>query len=93
MITSFACKETQKIFNGEATGKFPVGILRRAYGKLWIIDSADRLEDLRNPPSNNLEKLKGDRAGQHSIRINDKYRACFIWNGNNAFNVEIVDYH
>lgn len=61
--------------------------------KLVVIDAAERLEDLRRPPGNRLEKLKGDRAGQHSIRVNDQWRVCFRWEGADAYDVEIVDYH
>ena len=61
--------------------------------KLLILDAADRLEDLRVPPGNRLEKLRGDRAGQHSIRVNDQWRLCFRWAGSDAYDVEIVDYH
>jgi toxin HigB-1 len=73
--------------------KLPSEIQAKALEKLRIIDSAGRLNDLRVPPSNRLEALKGDRAGQYSIRINDQWRICFDWVGNNAENVEIVDYH
>ncbi|MCL2339024.1 MAG: type II toxin-antitoxin system RelE/ParE family toxin [Proteobacteria bacterium] len=93
MIVSFACKETQKIFNGELSAKFPADIQRRAYEKLWMVNSAERLDDLRIPLSNHLEKLKGDRRDQHSIRINGTYRVCFVWNANSAMGVEIVNYH
>ena len=93
MINSFKCRETAKIFNGLVSRKFPSEIQTRAFNKLVIIHASLTLDDLKSPSSNHLEQLKGDRAGQHSIRINDKYRICFIWNGNNADEVEIVDYH
>ncbi|MDR0803561.1 MAG: type II toxin-antitoxin system RelE/ParE family toxin [Rickettsiales bacterium] len=94
MITTFADKETRKIFTGEVSLEFPASIQRRAARKLAAIHFAVNIEDLRVPPSNNLEKLKGDRTGQHSIRINDKYRICFVWTRmNNAEQVEITDYH
>jgi len=93
MIQSFKCKETAKIYNGLVSRKFPVEIQARAFIKLAAINASITLEDLRNPPSNHLEQLKGDRLGQCSIRINKKYRICFIWNEGFADDVEIVDYH
>jgi proteic killer suppression protein len=93
MIQSFKCRETEKIFNGLTSRKFPADIQIRAFNKLASIHVSLSLNDLKSPPSNNLELLKGDRTGQYSIRINDKYRICFIWKRNNAENVEIVDYH
>ncbi|MDR2685291.1 MAG: type II toxin-antitoxin system RelE/ParE family toxin [Rickettsiales bacterium] len=93
MIKSFACVETQKIFDGIISRKFPPDIQSRAMRRLILLDAAENLDDLRIPPSNHLEKLSGDRAGQYSIRINDKYRICFDWRNNESQNVEIVDYH
>ncbi|MDX9992577.1 MAG: type II toxin-antitoxin system RelE/ParE family toxin [Anaerolineales bacterium] len=93
MIESFASDETKKIFLGETSTKLPKDIQRTARRKLLYLDDADDLQDLLAPPGNRLEKLKGDRAGQHSIRINDQWRICFDWVGNKAKNVEIVDYH
>ncbi len=94
MIKSFACSETENIFCGFISKKIPADIQRRAALKLAAIDVAPILSDLRVPPSNHLEKLSGNRAGQYSIRINEKYRICFEWgDDNNALNVEIVDYH
>ena len=93
MIESFASDETQKIFLGQISRKFPKDIQRTARRKLIYLDDAEDLQDLLAPPGNRLEKLKGDRAGQHSIRINDQWRICFIWSDNKAKNVEIVDYH
>ncbi|MDR2865485.1 MAG: type II toxin-antitoxin system RelE/ParE family toxin [Spirochaetaceae bacterium] len=93
MIKSFDDKETEKLFNGMTSKKLPLDIQMRAFNKLTAIHAANVIEDLRIPPSNHLEALKDDRKGQYSIRINDKYRVCFIWNDNNADNVEIVDYH
>lgn len=93
MIKTFKCKETAKIFQGLKSKKFPIDILKRAFVKLNSIDIANDVIDLQNPPSNKLEKLKGDRKEQHSIRINEKYRICFVWLDNDAFDVEIVDYH
>ena len=93
MIISFACKETRKIFEGEMSRKFPKEVLARAIVKLRFIHRAKSLGDLKNPPSNNLEKLKGNRVGQYSVRINDTYRICLRWVGADALDVEIVDYH
>ncbi|MCX5890863.1 MAG: type II toxin-antitoxin system RelE/ParE family toxin [Deltaproteobacteria bacterium] len=93
MIKSFKCKETERLFNREPTRRIPVNLYRSALRKLWLLDAAENLDDLKGPPGNRLEILKGDRAGQHSIRINDQFRLCFIWQEHNAFEVEIVDYH
>ena len=93
MIKSFKCKETKKIFNGNFSKKLPNDIQRRALIKLHAIDIAEDLSDLTTPPANFLEQLKGDRLGQYSIRINQQYRVCFEWVNNDAFMVEIVDYH
>lgn len=72
---------------------FPSAICRSALRKLLVIDAAESLEDLRVPPGNRLEKLRGDRAGQHSIRVNDQWRICFRWGSGDAYDVELVDYH
>lgn len=93
MIKSFADREAEKVYRQEFSKKLPQMIQRTALRKLMMIDAADRLEDLRVPPSNHLEELHGDRKGQYSIRINDQYRICFFWTGNDASQVEIVDYH
>jgi proteic killer suppression protein len=93
MIESFASDETEKIFRGQVSKKFPKDIQRTARRKLIYLDDAEDLQDLLAPPGNRLEKLKGDRAGQHSIRINDQWRICFNWSGNKAKDVEIVDYY
>ena len=93
MIKSFADKETEKIYNQIFSRKVPQSIQRVALRKLIMIDNAGCLEDLRVPPSNHLELLKGDRAGQYSIRINDQYRICFNVEENDYYDVEIVDYH
>ena len=93
MIQSFKCKETAKVFDSGISHKFPTSILKSAIIRLAMINRSGKLEDLRIPPSNHLEKLTGDREGQYSIRINDKYRVCFRWQENNAHDVEIVDYH
>lgn len=93
VIQSFACKETAKVFHGKPTRAFPHTILRPARRKLKMLDAATSLEDLQVPPANRLEKLKGDRAGQYSIRINDQWRVCFSWAAGHGLDVEIVDYH
>lgn len=93
MISSFKCKETEKLFSGKFSSKLPQAIQRLAARKLDYLDSAGDLDDLRSPPGNRLETLKDDRAGQYSIRINDQWRICFEWHDNNAYAVEIVDYH
>ena len=93
MIKSFACKETEKLFNREVTRKWPQSVRKSARRKLLLIDAATNLNDLRVPPGNHLEKLKGDRKDQHSIRINDQWRVCFGWRSGDAFGVEIIDYH
>ena len=93
MIKSFKCRETESVFNGVCSKKFPPDIQPRAERKLRMIDASGKLEDLQIPPANRLKAMTGDRKGQWSIRINDKYRICFEWNENKAQNVEIVDYH
>jgi len=93
MIRSFRCKETEKLFGRVFSRKLPHDVQRVARRKLEILDAAETVEDLRIPPANRLEKLHGKRAGQHSIRINDQWRLCFVWRKNNAYDVEIVDYH
>lgn len=93
MIKNFADKETEKLFNREFSKKLPSDIQRIARRKLEVLDAAESLNDLRIPPSNRLEKLKGERKNQHSIRINDQWRICFEWRETDAFKVEIVDYH
>ena len=82
-----------KIFEIGFSQKFPAGILKSAIIRLAMLNRSRKLNDLKVPPSNHLEKLKGDREGQYSIRINDKFRICFRWQENNAFDVEIADYH
>ena len=93
MIQSFKCKETEKIWKQEYSKKFSKDIQRVALRKLFMIQRAKELKDLMIPPANRVEKLKGDRKNQYSIRINDQYRICFQWEDSNAYNVEIVDYH
>ena len=92
MIKGFRDKEAEKLFNTRRS-RIPAEIRRTALRKLGSLDSARILEDLAASPGNNLQSLKGDRNGQHSIRINDQYRVCFVWQSGNAYHVEIVDYH
>ena len=92
MIKSFKCKDTEKLFNDLDIKKFR-SITRIARIKLEVLNAAVSLNSLRVPPGNRLEQLKGKRKGQHSIRINDQWRICFVWQEDCAFEVEIVDYH
>jgi len=93
MIKSFRNKETEKIFNRLLSSKLPQKIQPIARKKLVILDAALELNDLRIPPGNRLEALKGNRKGQHSIRINNQWRICFKWSDGDAYDVEITDYH
>ena len=93
MIRSFVCPETEKLFMDESARRLPPKIQSSARRKLLLLGQARTLADLRVPYGNHLEALKGDRAGQHSIRVNDQWRICFRWQGVDAFDVEIVDYH
>lgn len=93
MIRSFGDKRTAAIFAGYAVRDLPLQIQRRARAKLLAIDAARQLNDLRVPPGNRLEVLHGHRQSQHSIRINDQWRICFVWRNGEAWNVEVVDYH
>ena len=93
MIKSFRDDETARIFRLERSRKLPSNIQQVALRKLRMLNNAVTLNDLRIPPANRLEKLSGDRAGQHSIRINEQWRVCFEWREGDAYNVEIVDYH
>jgi len=93
MLKSFRCKETEKIFLRQRSARFPTNVYRIALRKLLLLDAAEKIEDLRIPPGNRLEKLAGSRQGQHSIRINDQCRICFRWSEGDAYEVEIVDYH
>jgi len=93
MIIGFTSKETEKIWQGEVSRKLPREIQQVALRKLFMLDKAQGLNDLRIPPANRLEALKDDRRGQHSIRINDQWRICFVWTDSGPDAVEIVDYH
>ncbi|MFD2232951.1 type II toxin-antitoxin system RelE/ParE family toxin [Phaeospirillum tilakii] len=92
MITGFADRDTAALWRGETPRRL-AAIAPAALRKLDMLDAATELADLRIPPGNRLEALRGDRAGQHSIRINDQWRLCFVWEGDGAARVEIVDYH
>ena len=93
MIRSFANAETEKVFHRQFSRKLPSDIQQIALRKLRMLNNAHAVNDLRSPPANRLEKLDKDRAGQHSIRINDQWRVCFTWQDGDAYDVEIVDYH
>jgi len=93
MIKSFQGKETEKIWQGQRSRHLPQDIQETARRKLRMVNNARSLDDLRVPPANRLEALRGDRSGQYSIRINDQWRICFVWDQGDALNVEIVDYH
>ncbi len=92
-IRSFLDRETEKVWNRERVSAFGSDLQRQANKKLQILNAAGSLDTLRVPPGNRLEKLRGDREGQHSIRINDQYRICFIWTDDGPARVEITDYH
>jgi toxin HigB-1 len=93
VIRSFADKETERVWNGDISRRLSNQIQALARRKLRMLDAAQRLDDLRIPPANRLEALKGKRSGQHSIRINDQWRICFAWHEGQCDEVEIVDYH
>ena len=93
MIRSFHNRETERIWNGLRSRKLPPDLQNRALDKLKLLNRAKSLDDLRNPPSNRLHELSGDRIGQHSISINMQWRICFVWKDGAATSVEIVDYH
>jgi toxin HigB-1 len=93
VIRSFACSETERLFNDESSRRLPQQIQRVARRKLLVLHQARSLNDLRVPYGNHLEALKDDRKGQRSIRVNDQWRIYFRWQGEDAFDVEIVDYH
>jgi toxin HigB-1 len=93
VIKSFKNKETEKIYNLERSRRLPNDIQQVALRKLRMLNNAKNINDLRIPPANRLEKLSGNLADQYSIRINDQWRVCFEWNDDDAYNVEIIDYH
>ncbi|HEX9702000.1 MAG TPA: type II toxin-antitoxin system RelE/ParE family toxin [Rhodospirillales bacterium] len=93
MIRSFRDARTEAIAKGKPSKGFPADLARRAVHKLTMLNYATSLDDLRSPPGNRLEALKGDRKGQHSIRVNDQWRICFVWTAAGAEKVEITDYH
>ena len=93
MIKSFKNKETEKVYTREGSSKLPRNIQQVALRKLRMINNAKNINDLRTPPANRLEKLKGDREGQLSIRINEQWRICFIWQEGEVYEIEITDYH
>jgi proteic killer suppression protein len=93
MIASFRDKETEQLWRTGRNRQLPASLQLRAFKKLAILNAALTLDNLKVPPGNHLEALKGNRAGAHSIRVNDQFRVCFVWRDGNAFEVEIVDYH
>jgi proteic killer suppression protein len=93
MIRSFADARTEQLHEGRAPRGIAPDLVKRAIRKLFLLDTVTRLEDLRVPPGNHLEALKGDRRGQHSIRVNDQWRICFVWRDGDAHDVEFCDYH
>ncbi len=93
VIENFKCKETKKIFTRQFSKKLPTAIQSVAFRKLRMLSRSSIVEDLKVPPANRLESLSGDRKGQYCIRINQQWRICFKWENNNAYDVEIVDYH
>ena len=93
VIESFRSRETERLFERERSRRIPPGLVRVALRKLRYLHRAESLEDLRVPPGNQLEALRGNRKGQHSIRINQQWRICFRWQNENVYDVEIVDYH
>jgi toxin HigB-1 len=93
MIVSFRDKETERLWQSGRSRRLPADLQRSAFKRLAILNAAVTLDNLKVPPGNQLEALRGNRAGQHSIRVNDQYRVCFVWRDGNAFEAEIVDYH
>jgi len=93
VIRSFRDRETEKVWAGRRSRACPPNVEDRARNKLRLLHTISDLSELRDPPGNRLEQLKGDRAGQWSVRINDQWRICFVWNNGNADDVEITDYH
>ena len=93
MIKSFGDRDTERLFAREPVRRYPAELRRAMLRKLVAVDAAEALDDLRVPPGNRLEKLRGDRAGQHTIRVNDQWRVCFAWRDGDAYDVSVVDYH
>jgi proteic killer suppression protein len=93
VIYSFADRDTERLFARESVRRYPADLQRKILRKLVAVDAAEELGDLGLPPGNRLERLRGDRAGQYSIRVNDQWRICFRWKDGNAYQVQIVDYH
>jgi proteic killer suppression protein len=93
MIASFRDRETERLWQSGKSRHLPADLQLRAFKKLAILNAAVTLDNLKVPPGNHLEALRGSRSGQHSIRVNDQYRVCFVWRGGDAFQVEVVDYH
>ena len=93
MIRAFRDAETKKVFNRQRSRRLPPDVQRRTYRKLLLLDAAEGLDELKVPPGNRLERLRGDRAGEYSIRINDQWRICFRWKNGGAHDVEVCDYH
>ncbi len=93
MIRGFADRETERIWNEDSSRRLPISIQQRALNKMALLNRAARISDLRVPPGNRLEALRGSREGQYSIRINDQWRLCFRWEAGDAYDVEICDYH
>ncbi len=93
MIVSFRDEETKRLWRLGKNRHLPADLQLRAFKKLAILNAAVTLDNLKVPPGNQLEALRGNRAGQYSIRVNDQYRVCFVWRAGNAFEVEVVDYH
>jgi proteic killer suppression protein len=93
MIRSFRDSQTEDAFNGIVRKGFPADLIKVARRKLGYLNAAAVLDDLKAPPGNHLEALKGDRTGQHSIRVNDQFRICFVWTAEGPIDVEFVDYH
>ncbi len=93
MIRSFRDKQTENIFRRKRVKGFPQDVQRASLRKLLILDAAESLDDLRVPPGNRLEQLKGNRKGQCSLRVNEQWRVCFAWSDGDAYDVEITDYH
>ncbi len=93
MIRTFRDRDTERLFQREPVRKWAAALQRIGLRKLLMLDAATRLDDLRVPPANRLEKLAGRRAGQYSIRVNDQWRVCFRWSAGEAYDVEIIDYH